>query len=266
MGDAPTNSSTSTSDPPPDGNCTRCGAVTKPFLVPAIFDQPAKWIRPNSICDSCHEELEEENKVKVEQERIESAFREAMITPRFRDRTFENFQVTGENKKAWEAAKHFRVIGDGVGLMFFGPYGIGKTHLAAAIANSHIGKMPVLYVSVPDLLAEIRDTMNKRGESSRLEMAKRVDLLVLDDIGAEKPSEWVRETLFVLVNHRYEYKLSTVLTTNCTMQELEERLGGRIVSRLVEMTRCIRFDGEDHRFERLKPKTQGDRKCESTGS
>ncbi|HEX5034974.1 MAG TPA: ATP-binding protein, partial [bacterium] len=171
--------------------------MTKPFLVPAMFDLPAKWIRPSPLCDSCHDDLDKLSRTKSEQQRIESAFKEAMITPRFRDRTFENFKVTDENRKAWEAARYFRVIGDGMGLMFFGPCGIGKTHLAVAIANANIGERSVLYVPVPELLAEIRSSMTKDKRSDRLEIAKRVELLVLDDIGAEKPSEWVQETVFV---------------------------------------------------------------------
>ncbi|EKD46442.1 MAG: hypothetical protein ACD_67C00234G0001, partial [uncultured bacterium] len=83
-----------------------------------------------------------------------------------------------------------------------------------------------------------------------------VHLLVFDDIGAEKSSDWVQETLFVLINHRYEQMLSTILTTNCTLDELATRVGKRITSRLIEMCRCIRMDGEDWRIKHRKQKLE----------
>lgn len=189
--------------------------------------------------------------MKKSQEAIQASFQASRITPRFRDRTFENFQVHGLNRVAFEAAVQFDPQ-SGQGLMLYGSYGIGKTHLAAAIANRFIGKMSVLYISCPDLLLEIRESINGKGKPERFAVARQVPLLVLDDIGAEKPSDWVRETLFVLINHRYEYKLPTVFTTNCTLEELEVRLGGRIVSRIAEMCRCIKFSGKDFRLNKNK--------------
>lgn len=222
-------------------------------MRPSFGEMPERWFDADHWCGPCKEKAEQKSKeeyqIRWDQERIEAAFRAAMITPRFRERTFETFAVNEENKKTYEIAKSFRVIGDGSGIMFYGSFGVGKTHLAAAIANSMIGKMSVLYISAPDLLTEIRSNMNRQGNSDRMDLAKQAKLLILDDIGAEKPSEWVRETLFVLINHRYEHKLSTIFTTNCTLAELEERLGGRISSRIAEMCRCVKMNGDDWRLQ-----------------
>ena len=126
---------------------------------------------------------------------------------------------------------------------------------AAAIANKQIGKTPILFISCPEFLFEIREKINGRGAGNKFplfEMARTVDLLILDDIGAEKPSEWVQETLFILVNYRYEQMLPTIFTSNCGLDELEERIGKRIVSRMVEMCRCISMDGEDWRLKQRR--------------
>lgn len=243
-----TSTPTSTSSREP-GRCRFCGVETVSVLLPALFGIPERWIPAPRICEDCDEKAEREAKVKAEQVRIEESFRAAMITPRFRDRTFASFEVTEQNRRAYEAAAAFRPVGDGQGLMFHGPTGVGKTHLAAAIANAYIGRVSVLYVSVPELLAEIRANMNRSGDSNRLEIAKRAELLILDDIGAEKPSEWVRETQFVLINHRYEHRLPTVYTSNCSLAEIEDRLGSRISSRIAEVSRVVRITGEDRRLK-----------------
>lgn len=233
-----------------DKNCLKCKKVLKPFQISGILDLPPSWVPAPNICDDCEINMENTQKKLEDQKRIEEAFRSSMITPRFKTRTFVNFKVNEFNRKAWESALNFKISCEGTGLLFFGSYGIGKTHLAAAIVNRLLGQIRVLYISCPDFLNEIREALYTKGNSSRLMIAKSVDLLVLDDIGAEKPSEWVRETLFVLINHRYENLLPTIFTTNCNLDELEQRLGGRISSRIAEMSRCIKLTGKDWRTNR----------------
>lgn len=230
-----------------DKNCSKCGVLLKAFQVPSLFGSAPRLFPPPDICDACQTQIENARKKMEDQRRIEEAFRSSMITPRFKTRTFSNFKVNELNRKAWEAAINFKIEPNGIGLLFFGSYGIGKTHLVAAIVNKLIGKINILYISCPDLLNEIREMIHSKQSSYRLGIAKTVDLLVLDDIGAEKPSEWVRETLFVLINYRYEHLLPTIFTTNYSLDELEYRLGGRISSRIAEMSRCIRFENKDWR-------------------
>lgn len=248
-----TNTLTSASNErPPNGICEDCKVVCEPYFRPAIglLGIDGKWLSPSKLCEPCADkreyQLAEMERIKRERDNLEKAFKSARISPRFRERTFENYKPTDKTKKAFDAANSYSPEGDG--LVFFGPCGTGKTHLAASIVNRFIGRIPVLFVSCPELLIEIRESMNGNKGNNSLEAAKDVRLLVVDDIGAEKTSEWVRETLFVLINHRYEYKLPTIFTTNCSMSQLSEKLGDRIASRLVEMCRMINVAGDDYRL------------------
>ncbi len=240
---------------PPDGECLQCKKNLEPYLRPAFMGLSARWFPPGSFCNSCEQEKETQEKILAEQKLLDEAFRNSRMSLRFKQRIFENFIPESNTQKAYEVALEFQPKGNG--LLFLGACGVGKTHLAAAIANKQIGKMPTLFISCPDFLFELREGINKKGKPSHLfDLARRVQLLILDDIGAEKSSEWVQETLFVLINYRYEQMLPTILTSNCSLKELEEKVGERITSRMIEMCRCIRMNGEDWRVKVRKHKLE----------
>jgi DNA replication protein DnaC len=142
----------------------------------------------------------------------------------------------------------------GQGLWLTGGTGTGKTTLAmlASKAALEAGHSVAIY-SLPKLLARIRRTYD--GEpggdsySAFFERLTSVDLLHIDDLGAEKKSDWVLEQLYALVNERYEEKRSILITSNFDGVELEEQIGPRIVSRLTEMTEPLPLFGEDNRKE-----------------
>ncbi len=227
----------------------------EPYLRPAFMGLSARWFPPNALCAECEEEKEAQERILKEQELLDEAFKSSRMSLRFKQRIFENFVPESDTQKAYEIASEF--LPNGNGLLFLGDCGVGKTHLAAAIANRQIGKMPTLFISCPDFLFELREEISKKGKPSHLfDLARRVQLLILDDIGAEKSSEWVQETLFVLINYRYEHMLPTIFTSNCSLKELEEKVGKRITSRMIEMCRCIRMNGEDWRIKTRKQKME----------
>ena len=142
------------------------------------------------------------------------------------------------------------------GLLFMGPAGVGKTHLAVSILKDLIEKgFGGLFYEFGSLLKEIQDSYNPISKSSELKVLAPVyqsDVLVLDELGATVPTEWVRDTMYQIINKRYNDNKLTIFTTNYLdkNKELEERVTYRLRSRLFEMCTNVVIDGEDYRRRR----------------
>ncbi|HSK62380.1 MAG TPA: ATP-binding protein [Pyrinomonadaceae bacterium] len=142
------------------------------------------------------------------------------------------------------------------GLLFMGPAGVGKTHLAVSIIRdlSEKGFAAVFY-EFGSLLKQIQDSYNPVSKSSELKVLAPVyqaDVLVLDELGATVPTDWVRDTMYQIINKRYNDNKLTIFTTNYSDKnnELEERITYRLRSRLYEMCTNVTIDGEDYRRRR----------------
>ena len=181
----------------------------------------------------------------------------AVIPRRYRDVAFERPPVTDIDPQIVTATRRYAANIDdqldaGRGLWFMGPVGTGKTTLAMLVskAASDAGRSVAIY-SLPRLLNEIRDT--HRAERSHVDLLDRltaVDLLHIDDVGAERTTDWVLEELYSIVNSRYEDKRSIVITTNILDREaLCEQITARTVSRLTEMCDELPLLGHDHRMD-----------------
>ena len=167
---------------------------------------------------------------------------------RFKERTFETFNA-GIFPNAYRKARTYAEMfeeNDGQGIMFIGSVGTGKTHLAAAITNYIISEfaIPVRFITAVELFGMLRDFENNK---NAIDEFKNIPLLAIDDLGKEKVTEWNREKLFEIVNHRYENYLPIVITTNGSPRELEQILGEAVFSRLCEVCDGIRMEGKDHR-------------------
>jgi DNA replication protein DnaC len=170
---------------------------------------------------------------------------DSVIPAKYRGVSFERPPVTQIDEFVVRRVRSFcedlqENLDSGRGLWFFGSSGTGKTTLAMLISRLVLeaGRSVAIY-SLPKLLGQIRRTYDaETGEQSYSEFFERlatVDLLHIDDLGAEKQTEWVLEQLYALVNERYERQKSLIVTSNLEDNELEEQLGARIVSRLVEI-------------------------------
>ena len=144
-------------------------------------------------------------------------------------------------------------LDEGRGLWLFGDTGTGKTTLAMLISSAALeaGRTVAIY-SLPKLLARIRRTYDAEpGGDNYLSFFERltsVDLLHIDDLGAEKRSDWVLEQLYALINERYETQRSILITTNLAHEDLEEQIGPRTVSRLTQMCDEVPVFGTDRRY------------------
>ena len=169
----------------------------------------------------------------------------------FRDKTFEAFNpnISGV-QRAFERAQRFARRPQGW-LIFFGNYGCGKTHLAAAIANEALRRHTrVLFAVVPDLLDHLRSTFGPSSETeydARFEQIREAPVLILDDLGTESATPWAREKLFQIINHRYNYSLPTVITSNRAPKDIEPRILSRMSDRVL-VEEHIMIDAADYRL------------------
>ncbi len=214
-----------------------------------------------------------------EELRFQAVWSSVRIPPRLAHASFETYKPTcSEQERALEKCRAFAANGlenidQGRGLFFQGPVGTGKSHLGGSILRSIVGcnidrfgrpasdngfvGEPVYegfycsMVSVVDLLDTLRESFGVeqlRAAARRMMHRARSDaVVILDDIGAEKPSDWVEEQLYALIDLRYRMKRSTIFTTNCSMKQLETQIGSRSVSRIMEMCEGVKVGGEDWR-------------------
>ncbi len=189
----------------------------------------------------------------------------AEIPQRYQHVSLRNFDVLphmhGSLDEARLIAEKFVDSFDRVegGLLFHGPAGVGKTHLAVAILRALISQHSVhgLFADYRDLLRSIQDSYNSVSETSELEILRPVlnaDVLLLDELGTRRPTAWVRDTVTHILNDRYQRQKLTLITTNYSDERaqptdmvLEDRIGPYARSRLYEMCRNVPMRGDDFR-------------------
>jgi DNA replication protein DnaC len=195
----------------------------------------------------------------------------ARIPRRYQHCSLQNFYNVKGNSFIWrafgEAQRLIRDYHTGLdrGLVFMGPVGVGKTHLSVAILQGLIEKgVGCSFYEFGSLLKEIQDSYNSISKTSELKVLAPVyqaDVLVLDELGASKPTDWVRDTMMQIINTRYNDKKLTIFTTNYLDtrrapgdETLEDRIGVRLRSRLYEMCKTVMLEGEDYRKRFDAPK------------
>lgn len=204
-------------------------------------------------------------------ESFERALAAARIPPRYLKCELTNFEPQGSPHSAeietqrngllycQRFVKEFPNVDRG--LLLMGPVGVGKTHLAVATVKELIRRMRVrcLFYDFRDLLKEIQDTYNPIAQSSELRVLAPIydaEVLVLDELGAAKPTTWVQDTMTQIINTRYNQRKATIFTTNYLDQappaeeSLTDRVGARLRSRLYDMSRVIPIEGSDYRLRR----------------
>jgi DNA replication protein DnaC len=209
-------------------------------------------------------------------------FERLRVPARYRGCTLSNFESASspQMRAAWEKAASFAAgyphagVSAGLGLLFTGSNGIGKTHLAVAVLREvgEAKKARGQFWDFHELMREIRSSYNpdvRMTETEVLDPIIKTDILVLDDLGAWKMTDWMNDTLFYILNQRYVHQRPSIITTNFEDREpadirrmdqsggdatdreyLVERIGNRLRSRLMEMCVVVKMKGTDHRVHR----------------
>ncbi len=215
--------------------------------------------------------------------RIERLRANAHIPRRYEKCSFDNYHPQGNNFTADDvfrsqshAPNHAQMLVReypllDLGLLFVGPCGVGKTHLAVATIKALIDKgISCLFYDFRDLLKEIQESYNSVSQMTELRVLEPVyqaDVLVLDELGASKPTDWARDTMTQIINTRYNDRKATIFTTNYPdktdnpqEETLTDRVGVRLRSRLYEMCQIISLNGTDYRTllnQTQKPRPRG---------
>lgn len=198
----------------------------------------------------------------------------AGIPPRFAETAFDTYKPHPEHpsqtKALTRAMDYVEAFPRNRGLLFVGPPGVGKTHLSVAILRALIAGKGVqgMFVDEAELLRRLQYSYTPDSPETEQEVMRplmRVDLVVWDDLGTGRPTEWVSETIRTILNHRYTHNRQTVLSTNLPLKPigtpsgtrsshytLEERLSRPLYSRLREMCEQVEISGPDHRDDKAE--------------
>ena len=255
----------------PQKKCEVCGEELESKLVDSTFFMRLwKLEKPGWItipCRNCWrmeeaERIAEEQK-KKEIKRLNKLIDDSMLKKRFREKTFENYQLEDDanQKKAFHICKKFadELIGDekieqGKNLVLIGSVGTGKSHLASAVCNAVMRDKGIdcLHVKLPTLFRKIKATFDRRNNGATqdeiVNSLINVKLLVLDEVGRSLDTRWENMILFDILSSRYDECKSTILISNLNFDQLSAVLGESIVDRLYENdSTIVVFDWRSYR-------------------
>jgi len=232
---------------PNEVECRNCNKIIKSIKS----STPGSWYYPNfnmhtRICRRCE---------KIEN--IEKHLEIAGVPSKYYNATFESFDVNNFNRKVYEFCKNYVLQKKfDIGLFLFGSCGVGKTHLAISVIREMIlNNRNAFFISTPDLLFQLRKTFSTSVATTDEEQLRKYlsySFLVLDDLGTEKWSEWVQQTLDHIVYQRDAHAMPAIITSNLALNEIRSRYGDRVASRIIGMSHILKLPGTDHRLVQRK--------------
>lgn len=245
-------------------HCGVCHAPIEMYLDIPFFPEKRKV---RIVCKCEQEKIEEEQrkeKLRREREIIMNLRELSLLDHQYENATFDNFRITPSNRKVFDICKqyveHFdEMMEKNHGMLFYGPTGTGKTYAAACIANELINrKRPVVVTSFVKLLNRIETTRWTDGEEALISQINRAHLLVIDDLGVERGSDYILERVYNIIDSRNRTGRPVILTTNLDLQHFlnaDTNAYKRIYERIIEMTYPVVFNGASFRMEEAKQKS-----------
>ena len=232
--------------------------VNMPDLKAVPFDLKKKVRVKMPVSCRCRAERRYQEEQMLQQDKdmraMEALKRQSLMDERLRDVSFDSFRKTNDNaynlKLCLRYANHFdEMLAKNQGLLFYGGVGTGKTFAAACIANHLLNqRIPVIMTSFVKLLESMQGF--SEDDSALIARLNRAKLLIIDDLGAERSTDYALEKVYDIVDSRYRTKLPIILTTNLSMTELKESTDiryTRIYDRIFEMCYPMQFKGQSWR-------------------
>lgn len=231
--------------------CSKCRTARQKRIAFA-----GKMIEPRCMCacqTAAYEQQEQERKHREFMDRVEKNRSVGLTDPVLRKHTFEN--DLGYNPKQMEMAKRFvqhwdEFKKDSMGLLLWGPVGTGKSFIAGCIANALLDQgVPVMMTNFARLLNKLTD-MYAGDRNAYIDSFKRYPLMIIDDLGIERNSEFAREQVFSIIDSRYRSQLPMIVTTNLSLKKLknpEDMARARIYDRVLERRMPIRVNEQNIR-------------------
>jgi DNA replication protein DnaC len=249
--------------------CMHCGEEVQ--VLEVEFNGIKKIVQPACPCEAeALREADEKSAKFQEQRKLREMFSISDLGEKFQEANFNQVKMVAGAENAIKLSKRFvnefgSELWKGAALMLWGNVGNGKSLLAASVANELEGKgKTVVFISMPNLLQKIRSTFNNNNKETENEIMKALhtcDLLVIDDIGAEKVTDWVEDVIFRIIDGRYTRKKPIFITSNLSPDDLGKHIGFRSMDRLTEICQPIHNKATSYRKviagERLKKILEG---------
>lgn len=238
--------------------CGKCKEPLQKIISLPIEGFERRVVRRACKCDrDRYAEEDRQRKFRENQQRVEKLRSMSLMDDKFRDSTFDHFEINQHNARTLKICKRYADAFDDMqrknqGMIFWGNPGTGKTFAAACIANALLeNQRSVVMTSFVKMISEIRNYREGYDEESIIDRLNRVSLLIIDDLGAERSTDYALERVYNIVDSRYRAKKPMLLTTNLSLKEMQSTQDiryARIYERIFEVCYPVEFTGESWRY------------------
>ena len=254
-------------------HCHKCGGAKQRWIDFPKFDKEGRSTRTlvRCLCKcevEANEERQRQEEYQQEMMRISRLKDSSLIEDRLRNVTFDTFVRTAENEKLYGIARKYvtnfdEMCENSQGLLLYGKVGVGKSYAAACIANELMNrKVPVIMTSFVKILQALTPGENTKSEEELISRLNSAKLLIIDDLGTERNTDFALEKVYNVIDSRYRVGKPLILTTNLELRDMQATTDiryQRIYDRIFEMCYPIRVQGQSwrmgqaaKRFEQMK--------------
>lgn len=237
---------------------TTCRDCRRPIVL-ACENELGHPLEPNEdalkwadllVCTACYERIEEKRALLANREQLTERIKAARIPENFQRMAFDQLDRSGARGAVVAAAWAWSEVlpRENAGILIYGPPGTGKSRMAATAAWQRLQRFPVAWASVAHIIAALGASFTDEDRKRAVEVLTGSGALILDDLDKVRPSEYTLQHLFVAIDRRVQAGAPLFVTSNAPPQELHDKFGGPITSRLVGYCQVFELAGWDRRL------------------